>query len=63
MNAANINQDERIRRIIDWRKYMTTIDDTDFFDIIRMYLGEVSTPYNKQDLVEKLSALDRKSVV
>lgn len=60
MNAANINQDERIRRIIDWRKYMTTIDDTDFFDIIRMYLGEVSTPYNKQDLVEKLSAFLRR---
>ena len=52
--------DPKVQRIIAWRKCLATLPDDDFFDIIRMYLGEVKTPYNKQNLIEDLSAFLRK---
>ncbi len=52
--------DPKVQRIIAWRKCLATLPDDDFFDIIRMYLGEVQTPYNKQNLIEDLSAFLRK---
>ncbi len=55
-----MNMDPKVQRIINWRKYLTTLDDNEFFDIIRFYLGEVKTPYNKQSLIEDLSVFLRK---
>ncbi len=53
-------QSSRAERVLGWRKYISTLSEENFFDIIRIYLGEVHTPYNKQDLVEELSAFIRK---
>ncbi|MCR5761777.1 MAG: helicase-associated domain-containing protein [Treponema sp.] len=50
----------KAQRIIDWRESFTKMPDLQFFDIIRMYLGEVKTPYNKQNLLEELSSFLRK---
>ena len=50
----------KVERVLSWRKYIATLSEESFFDIIRIYLGEVRTPYNKQDLVEELSAFLRK---
>ena len=52
--------DAHIQRIIDWRENFATLPDTHFFELIRMYLGEVHTPYNKPKLIEELGAFLRK---
>ncbi len=58
--AAKDKQAARVEKVLAWRKYIATLGEEEFFDIIRIYLGEVPTPYNKQDLVEELSAFLRK---
>lgn len=41
--------------INDWQESISSLADDKFFDIIRMYLGEIKTPYNKQRLIEQLA--------
>ncbi len=55
-----MNDDPRVQRIIQWRESLTLLPDEQFFNLIRMYLGEIQTPYNKQTLIEQLSAFLRK---
>lgn len=52
--------DPHIQRIISWRESFATLPDAHFFELIRMYLGEVHTPYNKPKLIEELGAFLRK---
>ena len=52
--------DPHIQRIISWRESFATLPDTHFFELIRMYLGEVHTPYNKPKLIEELGAFLRR---
>ena len=47
-------------RILLWRESLSVMPDHHFFEIIRMYLGEIKTPYNKQRLIEELSAFLRR---
>lgn len=47
-------------KILLWRESLSVMPDHHFFEIIRMYLGEIKTPYNKQRLIEDLSAFLRK---
>lgn len=44
----------------NWRKYFIQLDDSDFMMTMRLYLGEVKTPYNKQKLLEQLEAFLRR---
>ncbi|MDR1316676.1 MAG: hypothetical protein LBK13_07365 [Spirochaetales bacterium] len=37
-----------------WKSAFLTLPDAAFFDILRNYLGEFRTPYNKHDLLENL---------
>lgn len=46
--------------VIDWREAMIRLADQHFFDLMRMYLGGIKTPFNKQRLVEELSVFLRK---
>lgn len=46
--------------VIAWREAMTRLADQYFFDLLRMYLGAIKTPFNKQRLIEELSAFLRK---
>ena len=39
-----------------WKKYIFSLPEQVFFEIIRNYLGDVRTPFNKHDLVDKLTA-------
>ncbi|MCR5607070.1 MAG: helicase-associated domain-containing protein [Treponema sp.] len=48
-----------VKHIMDWRESMTLISEEHFFQIVRTYLGEIETPYNKQDVIEKLGAFLR----
>ncbi|HHU36222.1 MAG TPA: hypothetical protein GXZ47_03235, partial [Treponema sp.] len=49
-----------VNAIVEWREALTRLSDQYFFDLIRMYLGAVKTPFNKQKLIESLSAFFRK---
>lgn len=52
--------DSHVQKIIQWRESFITLPDSHFFEIIRMYLGEIKSPFNKQKLVEELGSFLRK---
>ncbi len=39
-----------------WKKIILSLPDEEFFDIMRNYLGELKTPFNKHLLIEQLLA-------
>lgn len=43
-----------------WAESFASQDETQFFNTIRLYLGEVKTPYNKQKLTAQLATFIRK---
>ncbi len=45
-----------MRTAARWRSILLTLGDTAFFDIIRNYLGEVKTPFNKHELIGRLES-------
>ncbi|MDR2898134.1 MAG: helicase-associated domain-containing protein [Spirochaetaceae bacterium] len=47
-------------QILKWREALTKLSDHHFFELMRMYLGEIKTPFNKQKLIEELGAFLRK---
>lgn len=51
--------DSRVRRIVEWRESVATLPDGQFFELMRMYLGGLSSPFNKQKLIEELGAFLR----
>jgi len=42
--------------IASWRESLTAMDEPGFFGLMRLYLGEIKTPYNKQKLIEALTS-------
>ena len=42
-----------------WRRTLLTSPDEQFFQIMRIYLGDIKTPFNKHDLIRSLTALLR----
>lgn len=40
----------------DWKSALLTLADGPFFDLMRTYLGDIKTPFNKQRLVGELEA-------
>lgn len=46
--------------VVDWREALIRLSDQHFFDLMRMYLGAIKTPFNKQRLIEELSSFLRK---
>jgi hypothetical protein len=49
-------QPEAAKKAAEWREAIGTLPDSIFFDTLRMYLGEIKTPYNKQTLIAELEA-------
>ena len=43
--------------IASWREYFLRLDDKQFLTLMRLYLGEIKTPYNKQNLIESLESI------
>ena len=41
--------------IVAWEQSISSLSDSKFFEIVRLYLGEVETPYNKQRLIQQLA--------
>ncbi len=50
----------RPESVVAWREALVRLADQHFFDLMRLYLGAVKTPFNKQKLVEELSAMMRR---
>lgn len=48
------NSPERTEMILRWRASIAQLNDNHFFELMRMYLGEIQTPFNKQKLIEAL---------
>lgn len=46
--------------ISNWQEAFSSLPDKQFFNTVRLYLGEIKTPYNKQRLTEQLAAFIRK---
>lgn len=42
--------------ISEWQESILALEDAHFFDLMRLYLGEIKTPYNKQRLTEQLAS-------
>ena len=40
-----------------WKNYLLNLSDPVFFDIMRNYLGELKTPFNKHNLIRSLSSM------
>ena len=53
-------ENPQVQKIIDWRETLSSMNNEQFFSLIHLYLGEVKTPYNKQNLIEQLSSFLRK---
>ena len=43
-----------------WKEAFSSLPDKQFFNTVRLYLGEIKTPYNKQRLTEQLGSFIRK---
>jgi len=48
-----------VNEVLQWRESLSRMPDHHFFELLRMYLGDIKTPYNKQKLIEQLSAFLR----
>jgi len=46
-----------MNNIENWKTYIFSLPEQVFFEIMRNYLGDVKTPFNKHDLVDKLTVL------
>ena len=55
------NLSPHARRVVEWREHFFSLPENIFFEIIRMYLGNIKTPFNKQKLIEELGSFLRKS--
>jgi len=42
--------------IAQWQEAMASLPEKQFFNTMRLYLGEIKTPYNKQRLIEQLAS-------
>ena len=40
----------------EWRKLVFDLSDQAFFDLVRNYLGDIHTPFNKHNLLDQLEA-------
>ena len=46
--------------VADWKGALLTLNDGPFFDLMRSYLGDIRTPFNKQRLVEEMEGFLRR---
>lgn len=44
-----------------WTEYISALPEDKFFYLMRLYLGEIKTPFNKQRLIEQLASFMRNS--
>lgn len=42
--------------IAQWQEAVLELPESNFFELMRLYIGEIKTPYNKQKLIEQLAS-------
>lgn len=47
---------EHAKKVLRWRESFLELDENRFSETMRMYLGEIKTPYNKQNLISSLES-------
>lgn len=47
----------------DWTEVFSSLPDSGFFEVVRHYLGPVSTPFHKPDLISRMEAFFRRDDV
>ncbi|GAB1482632.1 hypothetical protein MASR2M78_14480 [Treponema sp.] len=53
----------KFHSLAEWKAALLSLPDVSFFDLMRGYLGDIKTPFNKQRLLEDLTAfLGRKEI-
>lgn len=52
---------KEIPGLSEWTEQLCALDDKKFFSIMHLYLGEIKTPYNKQNLASKLISFFKNS--
>lgn len=55
-NSTSMNENEINR----WAEAISSLPDKQFFNTMRLYLGEIKTPYNKQRLTQQLATFIKK---
>lgn len=45
--------------VLAWKEALSRLSDKHFFHLMRLYLGQIKTPFNKQGLVDSLAAFLR----
>ena len=50
---------QNMQEMKNWTDYITSLPDEKFFYIMRLYLGEIKTPFNKLRLTEQLASFVR----
>ena len=53
--------DPHVQSILKWQESMVLMNEVSFFELMRSYLGQILTPYNKKKLIEELSAFLKSS--
>ena len=56
MGGPQVNENSPAR----WKSAFLTLPDAAFFDILRNYLGDIKSPFNKHNLLESLEAFLRR---
>lgn len=51
---------DKINLLKSWENSLVTMNDKYFLELMRIYLGEIKTPYNKQNLITTLNAFLRR---
>ena len=55
IQSRNTNANSLIMQMNVFQESLSLLSEERFFDIVRMYLGEIQTPFNKQRLFEQLT--------
>ena len=45
--------DPHVQSILKWQESMVLMNEVSFFELMRSYLGQILTPYNKKKLIEE----------
>ncbi len=47
-------RESEIKKSEGWQRSVLTLPDAVFFDLMRNYLGDITTPFNKHNLIRRL---------
>jgi len=61
MNQTKVQTENHAKQVLRWRETLALLPDNQLLEMIRIYLGEIKTPYTKEKLIENLSSFIHKN--